>query len=106
VNRWLRAAWLATASVIAGAGLAFGLGIHRDAERVVDATAAALFVCVLAVLAGVGYGLHRVVAKAPPHEARRQAALDAVVAAVAGPSLLFAIVLATTIEECSFGTGC
>jgi drug/metabolite transporter (DMT)-like permease len=106
VNRGRRAAWWAIAAVAAAAGVQLALAARHDAESFDSTRPVLVFGSVLVLLAVIGYALHRTVAKAPPDEARRQAALDTVVAGIAGPMLWLAIVLVQTLEECSFGPGC
>jgi drug/metabolite transporter (DMT)-like permease len=106
MNRGLRAAWWAIAAVAATAGVALALAARHHAESFASARPVLVFASVLVLLAVLSYALHRTIAKAPPDEARRQAALDTVVAGVAGPMLWFAIAVVEAIRECSFGAGC
>jgi hypothetical protein len=106
MSRGLRAAWLAIASLAAGAALGFGLGGGPDGESVVGARTALVFLSVLVVLAASSYAVERRFAKAAPDEARWQAALDTLVACVVGPLLWLAVVVATTLQDCTFGPGC
>src|SRR5207244_2648098 len=56
------------------------LAARHDAERFDSTRPVLVLVSVLVLLAVIGYALHRTIAEAPPDEARRQAALDTVVA--------------------------
>jgi hypothetical protein len=81
VNRGLHAAWWAIAAVAAVAGVQLGLAARHDAESFDSARPVLVFAAVLVALALFSYALQRTIAKAPPDEARCQAAFDTVVAA-------------------------
>jgi multisubunit Na+/H+ antiporter MnhF subunit len=106
-GRVLRWAWLVIATIMACGGLGVCLEAKDDGERYLNPTSLSLYLGVVILLAAVAYAIYRVLVREPPDTARRRAALDALLAGVVtGPALLLVIVLAATIRDCSFGTGC
>lgn len=103
----LRGAWLGSATIMACIGLGACLEAKDDGERYLNPTSLLLYLGVVILLVVVAYAIHRVLVGEPPDIARRRAAIDALlVGLVTGPALLLVIVLAATIRDCAFGTGC
>ncbi len=98
--------WLLGACVLAAVGLEFGLDARGRAESWHSSTPVLVYVAVVAVLGAVSYLLHRALGRSSSAGARREAALDTVLVAVGGASLLFVVLIAFTIQQCSFGPGC
>jgi uncharacterized membrane protein len=95
-----RAAWLIIATILACAGLAFAVSTRdpRNGEPVINALSVSLYAGVLVALVAVGYAIHRRL---------ETAVVDMVVSGILlGPGILFAILIVSTIRECSFGSGC
>jgi hypothetical protein len=103
----LQAVWLAATTIMACVGLGLCLEAKDTGERYLNPISLLLYAGVVILLAGVAYAVHRALGRMPPDIARRRAVTDALLAGVAtGPALLLVIVLAATIRDCSFGSGC
>lgn len=104
----LRALWLVVATLAACAGVGWALwAFHDGAEHVLSLLAALRYLGVVAVLGALAYLVHRVAFRAPREAALTRAAQDAVLAGVlGGPFVYAAIVLVSTVVECSTGVGC
>jgi hypothetical protein len=106
-GRRLHIAWLVVASVLACVGLGESLEAKDVSERYLNPTSLSLYLGVVLLLAAVSYAVHRALIREPPDKSRRRAVADVMLAgALIGPTLLLAVILAGTIRDCSFGTGC
>ncbi len=103
----LHVAWLLVASVLACVGLGMSLETKEVNERYLNLTSLSLYLGVVVLLAAISYLVHRALIREPSKKARCGAVTDAALAgALIGPTLLFTVILAATIRDCSFGTGC
>jgi hypothetical protein len=96
--------WLFAATTLAWIGMGESFEVNNISERYLSLV---MYLCAVLVLAVLAYVVHRGLIREPRDVARRQAAVDAALAAfVTGPVLLPVIVLVGVIRDCSFGTGC
>jgi hypothetical protein len=106
-GRRLHTAWLLVASVMACVGLGISLETKDVNERYLNPTSLVLYLGVVLLLAAISYAVHRALIHEPSQKARCGAVTDAALAgALTGPTLLLIVILAATIRDCSFGTGC
>jgi uncharacterized membrane protein YfcA len=100
----VRAAWLVAATVLACGALGGAFDTRHISQRYLSFL---VYVGAVMLLVAVAYAVHRALIREPPDTARRKAAIDGLIAGfLTGPVLLAVIVLAATIRDCSFGTGC